>query len=313
MNFKTIHDIHHCFDHALQPVETISSGDTRCFDIQDASGGLIQKESQADILTRLPHDALNPVCGPLFIEDADPGDVIEIELEDFEPGAWGWTGLIPGFGLLADDFTQPWLKISEYDSESVYFRDDIVIPFRPFAGTIGLAPAEPGQHSIVPPRLCGGNLDIRDLVKGSKLYLPVQVRGGLLSIGDTHACQGDGEVCGTAVETGMKATATIRLHKGDRILAPMFDMPPVERDQSLNEGFIVTTGVGADLMQGARDAVRFMMDRLVKKAGMEEEMAYALCSVAGQLRISEIVDQPNWVVSCYMPKAIFKSTSLKAI
>ncbi|WP_456269437.1 acetamidase/formamidase family protein [Kushneria sp. AK178] len=313
MTFKTIHDVHHCFDHGLSPVETVSSGDTRCFDVLDASGGLIKRDSQAEVLTRLPHDALNPVCGPLFVEDAEPGDVIEIELLDFQPGQWGWTGLIPGFGLLADDFKRPWLKVSEYDSESVYFRDDIVIPFRPFAGTIGLAPAEPGQHSIVPPRLCGGNLDIRDLVKGSKLYLPVQVKGGLLSIGDTHACQGDGEVCGTAVETQLKTTAKLHLHKGDSIPAPMFDMPSVESDRQHNEGFIVTTGVGSDLMQGAKDAVRFMIDRLVKKAGMDEELAYALCSVAGQLRVSEIVDQPNWVVSCYMPKSIFKSRTLKAM
>ena len=160
--------------------------------------------------------------------------------------------------------------------------------------------------------MCGGNLDIRDLVKGAKLYLPVQVPGGLLSIGDTHACQGDGEVCGTAVETRMAAKATLRLHKGDSIPGPMFDMPAVASDNH-NEGYIATTGVGADLMQSAKDSVRFMIDRLRKKAGMDEAMAYALCSVAGQLRISEIVDQPNWVVSFYLPKAIFKSRSLKAI
>ena len=110
MTFKTIHDVHHCFDHSIAPVETISSGDTRHFDILDASGGLIARDSKADIISQLPHDALNPVCGPLFIEDAEPGDVIEIELLDFEPGGWGWTALIPGFGLLAEDFTTPWLK-----------------------------------------------------------------------------------------------------------------------------------------------------------------------------------------------------------
>lgn len=313
MSFKTIHDIHHCFDNAITPVERIASGDTRRFDIQDASGGLIQSDSQAEILTRLPHDALNPVCGPLYIDDAEPGDVIEVELVGFEPGGWGWTGQIPGFGLLADEFTSPWLHISEYDETSVYFRDDIVIPFRPFAGVIGLAPGESGKHSIVPPRHCGGNLDIRDLVAGTKLFLPVQVAGGLLSIGDTHACQGDGEVCGTAVETRMAATATIRLHKGESIPSPMFDMPVVPSDSTANRGFIATTGVGSDLMQASREAVRFMIDRLATKADLSAEMAYALCSVAGQLRISEVVDQPNWVVSCYMPKDIFKSRALQAM
>lgn len=311
MTYKTIHDFHHCFDKELTPLEYISSGEIRRFDILDASGGLIKRDSTADILTELPPNKLNPVCGPIYIEDAEPGDVIEIELLDFEPGGWGWTGLIPGFGLLAEDFKDPWLKVSEYSSESVFFDNDIVIPFRPFAGTIGLAPKEPGQHSIVPPRICGGNLDIRDLVTGSKLYLPVQVTGGLLSIGDTHACQGDGEVCGTAIETSMFTTTKISLHKNESIPAPMFDVP--KGSFKNNEGYIATTGVGNDLMQGAKDAVRFMIDRLRKKSGMTEELAYALCSVAGELKISEIVDQPNWVVSFYLPKSIFTSRSLKMI
>lgn len=312
MTFKTIHDVHHYFNKDLKPVDIITSGETRRFNVLDASGGIVKKDSKAEILTKLPPNKLNPVCGPIYIEDAEPGDTIEIELVDFEPGNWGWTGIIPEFGLLAEDFKEPWLKISEYNTESVYFDNDIIIPFRPFAGTIGLAPKEIGDHSIVPPRICGGNLDIRDLIKGSKLYLPVQVSGGLLSIGDTHACQGDGEVCGTAVETSMATTVTIRLHKNETIHSPMFDMLHDSNNNS-NEGYIVTTGVGSDLMNGAKSAVRFMIERLRKKTGMNEELAYTLCSVAGELRISEIVDQPNWVVSFYIPKSIFKARSLKLI
>lgn len=265
------------------------------------------------MLTRLPAEQLNPICGPLYIADAAPGDAIEIALEDFEPSGWGWTGQIPGFGLLADDFPDPWLHHSPYDDEFVYFTDDIRIPYRPFAGVIGLAPATPGAHSIVPPRACGGNLDIRDLVAGARLYLPVEVAGGLLSIGDTHACQGDGEICGTAVETAMAVTASIHLHKREHLPAPMFDMPPADTADIMAAGAIATTGVGPDLMQATRDATRFMIDRLTRLTDLDAQSAYGLCSIAGQLRISEVVDAPNWVVSYYLPKSVFCSKALRAL
>lgn len=313
MHIHTIHDIHNSFDNAITPLETIASGDTRRFNVQDASGGLVQRDSDKEVLTRLPADQLNPVCGPLYVADAEPGDALEIELDEFEPCGWGWTGQIPGFGLLADEFPDPWLNISTYDDEFVHFHEDIRIPYRPFAGVIGLAPGAPGAHSIVPPRTCGGNLDIRDLIKGTKLYLPVEVEGALLSVGDTHACQGDGEICGTAVETSMAVTATIRLHKQSHLPSPMFEtLPPPATDQE-RMGYLVTTGVGPDLMAAARDATRFMIDRLVAKANMTPQMAYGLCSVTAHLRISEVVDQPNWVVSYYLPKSVFTSRKLQAL
>jgi acetamidase/formamidase len=313
MAIKTIHDIRNCFDHSIAPLETIESGERRRFDVVDASGGLVTHDAQAEVLTRLPADQLNPICGPLYIADAEPGDVIEIALEDFEPSGWGWTGQIPGFGLLADDFPEPWLHHSPYDGEYVHFTDDIRVPYRPFAGVIGLAPAAPGKHSILPPRACGGNLDIRDLVAGASLYLPVEVAGGLLSIGDTHACQGDGEICGTAVETAMAVTASVHLHKRDALSAPMFDLPATNVPDIMAAGAIATTGVGPDLMASIKEAAKFMIDRLTRVTDLDAQAAYGLCSIAAQLRISEVVDAPNWVVSYYMPKSIFTSKVLRAI
>ena len=195
----------------------------------------------------------------------------------------------------------------------MYFRDDIRMPYRPFAGVIGLAPAEPGAHSIIPPRACGGNMDIRDLIAGTKLYLPVQVPGALLSVGDTHACQGDGEICGTAVETSMAVTATIRLHKQQNLPAPLFDMAAPPDAGETAQGAIVTTGVGPDLMAATRDATRFMIDRLGKVVDLSPQEAYGLCSVAAHLRVSEVVDAPNWVVSYYLPKSIFTARALRAL
>jgi len=179
------------------------------------------------------------------------------------------------------------------------------VPLKPFAGTIGLALAEPGLHSVVPPRRVGGNLDIRDLSAGTTLYLPVEVEGALFSIGDTHAAQGDGEVCGTAIESPMRAVVTLELVKDTRLESPRFTTPgPVSRHLDA-AGYDVTTGVGPDLMTGAREAVARMIDLLCAARKMSPVEAYMLCSVCGDLRISEIVDQPNWVVSFYFPRVVF--------
>jgi acetamidase/formamidase len=179
------------------------------------------------------------------------------------------------------------------------------VPLKPFTGTIGLAPAEPGLHSVVPPRRVGGNLDIRDLARGAVLYLPVEVTGALFSVGDTHAAQGDGEVCGTAIESAMAVTLTFDLVKAANLAFPRFETPgPVTRHNDA-AGYDVTTGIGPDLMQDARDAVSGMIDLLSRREGMSAVDAYMLCSVAGDLRISAIVDVPNWVVSFYMPRQVF--------
>ena len=176
------------------------------------------------------------------------------------------------------------------------------MPLKPFAGTIGVAPAERGLHSVVPPRRVGGNLDIHDLAAGTTLYPPVEVECALFSIGDAHAAQGDGEVCGTAIESMMEAEVTLDLVRGERLAFFRFTTSgPVTRHLDA-KGYDATTGIGPALMTGARDAVSAMIDLLDRERGRSSEGAYLLCSVCGDLRISEIVDKPNWVVSFYMPR-----------
>jgi acetamidase/formamidase len=176
----------------------------------------------------------------------------------------------------------------------------------PFCGTIGLAPAESGLHSIVPPRRVGGNMDIRDLAAGTELYLPVEVKGGLFSVGDTHAAQGDGEVCGTAIESPMSLVARFDLVEQANLQFPRFTTAgPLHRQRDA-KGYDVTTGIGPDLMHGARAAVSGMIDLLTNRHHMNAVDAYMLCSVCADLRISEIVDQPNWVVSMYFPRVVFE-------
>ena len=180
------------------------------------------------------------------------------------------------------------------------------VPLKPFAGTIGCAPAAPGLHSVVPPRRVGGNLDIRDLAAGTTLYLPIEVAGALFSVGDTHAAQGDGEVCGTAIESPMDVVLTLDLIKGANLKTPRFTTPGPVTNHLDAKGYEVTTGIGPDLMSGARDAVSAMIDHLCAARGLSPVEAYMLVSTCGDLRISEIVDMPNWVVSFYFPRVVFE-------
>ncbi|MEM7734563.1 MAG: acetamidase/formamidase family protein [Deinococcota bacterium] len=305
----TIHDHHHHFgwDNGLDPTQEIIPGDTVSFATIDASGGQLNKSSITKDVSNLDFAKVNPVTGPVYITGAEPGDALAVTIQEFTPSGWGWTANIPGFGLLAEDFGDPYLNIWTFDKDATKatFRDGISVPLKAFPGTIGVAPAEAGLHSVVPPRTCGGNLDIRDLSVGTTLYLPVHATGALFSVGDTHAAQGDGEVCGTAIESPMDITLSFELVKGANLPAPQFVTPgPVTRHHD-DKGYYVTTGVRDNLMDAAKDAVRAMIDHLSKTYKLSAEDAYLLCSVGCDLRISEIVDMPNWVVSMYLPLALF--------
>ncbi|HBM61287.1 MAG TPA: acetamidase [Citreicella sp.] len=307
----TIHSRHHHFgwDNTFQPAQTVAPGSTIEFECLDSSGGQLTAGSTVADVETLDFGKINPVTGPIFVEGAEPGDALKITIESFKPSGFGWTANIPGFGLLADDFKDPALTIWKYDPatlEPALFGKEGKVPLKPFAGTIGCAPAEPGLHSVVPPRRMGGNLDIRDLSAGTVLYLPVEVAGALFSVGDTHAAQGDGEVCGTAIESPMNTVLTLDLVKDARLQMPRFTTAgPVTRHLDA-KGYEVTTGIGPDLMAGAKMAVAQMVDLLSARYQMDPVDAYMLVSTCGDLRISEIVDMPNWVVSFYFPRCVFE-------
>jgi acetamidase/formamidase len=302
------HQHHIGWDNSNAPALTIAPGTTVAFETVDASGAQLSPSSTVADIATLDFGKVNPVTGPVFIDGAEPGDALKVTIEGFQPSGWGWTANIPGFGLLADQFEDPALHIWKYDPGSLapaMYGPGGRVPLKPFTGTIGVAPAEAGEHSIVPPRRVGGNMDVRDLAAGTTLYLPVEVAGALFSVGDTHAAQGDGEVCGTAIESPMDVSLTFDLLKGANLKFPRFTTAgPVSRHLD-EKGYVVTTGIGADLFQASRDAVSAMIDLVSKHHAMSAVDAYMLCSVCGDLRISEIVDQPNWVVSFYFPRIVF--------
>jgi len=295
---------HLAWDRAIEPISTVPSGTVVEFEMLDASCGQITPESTADDLRGLDFGRVNSAHGPVAVEGAKPGDSLEIELLEFQPAGWGWTASIPGFGLLADDFPDPALRITQLGDGSAEFLPGIRVPLAPFCGELGVAPAAAGPHSTIPPAEFGGNMDTRHLTAGATLYLPVFVPGARFSMGDGHAAQGDGEVCGTAIETPMRAAVRLSVRKDLHVTAPEFITPGL-RSVAGAAASHATDGVGPDLMGATRDAVRRMIDYLGRDHGLSPIDAYLLCSVAVDLRISEVVDAPNWIVTAYCPLSIF--------
>ncbi len=284
------------WDASLPPAVEIEPGGSVELVLQDAFGGQLGLHATPADIAALDLGAANPLTGPVAVAGAAPGDTLAVTIDELTVGEHGWTAVIPGFGLLADQFPTPHVLVSEVGTEEVLVGALARIPVRPFLGTIGVAPADPGPHSVIPPRRVGGNMDCRDVRAGATLLLPVEVPGALLSAGDPHAAQGDGEVCGTAVETTAVVRLTVELRHGLRIDQPQLELAPepvAERREGPNRR--LTMGVGPDLFAGARDATLAMIE-LLGRHGLDPADAYALCSVAGHLRILEVVDAPNWIV-----------------
>ncbi|KAF8881003.1 hypothetical protein BD779DRAFT_1788403 [Infundibulicybe gibba] len=302
---------HLAWDNSIPPVLTVQSGDTVTFDCLDASNGQITRDSTTDTLASLVFAQLDQVNGPVYVQGAAPGDTLQIDVLALRPADWGWTALIPGFGLLSDEYPAPALKVWQLDTARgcVYFdaARRIRIPLHPFAGEMGVARGVPGAFSTIPPYNTGGNVDTKHLTEGATVFLPVEVEGALFSVGDGHAAQGDGEVCGTAIETPMNISVRLTVRK-DRpyTKTPHFMTPaPAAEAQARGGGYYCTTGVEPDLRDATRSAVRHMIEYLGAVHGLEPVEAYMLCSVAGDLRIHEVVDMPNYVVGMMMPQDIF--------
>ena len=302
--------VHYGWSRDHPPLCTVASGTELGVETQDASGGQLRPGCTAESVLDLDFGRVNPVCGPVFVEGARPGDVLQVDILAVEAGTYGWTALIPGFGLLADRFPEPWLHVWELDGDDAVLTDAVRVPIQPFCGVLGVAPAAPGLHSVIPPRRVGGNLDTRQLGPGTTLYLPIEVEGALFGVGDTHAAQGDGEVCGTAIEGAMTVALRLSVRRDLDIDTPELDVTtPLERPSAAAAGYHVTTGVAPDLMMATRQSVERMIAHLERTYHLSAEQAYALCSVAVDLRISEVVDIPNWVVSAFLPKDLFAAGS----
>jgi acetamidase/formamidase len=302
--------IHHAWDNSLPPAIEIESGDIVHCETDEVSSGQVTPGCDAAVFASLDFSRLYPLAGPIFVKGAEPGDVLEVEILRMQTLDWGWAGLLPGLGLLAADFPDPYIRHFDLtNGETTALRDDIHIPIQPFCGTMGVATDEPGAHAVLPTMKGGGNIDTRHLNVGAKLYLPVFVPGALFSAGDCHAAQGDGEVCVTGIECPMQFSLRFSVVKG-RSIRPwsyQFVTPPGPLQPKYDaKGYFVTTAIGPDLMTNAQNAVRDQIAWLTAEKGLSREDAYVLCSQAADLKISQIVDAPNWCVSAYLALSVFR-------
>jgi acetamidase/formamidase len=300
--------VHYRWNRDLPPVVEIDPGDTVVFETPEITRNQVTKNSTIAAIETLNFDLIHQLAGPVAIRGAEPGDTLVVEIIEVKPKEWGWTAIIPGFNLLAEDdaFQTPYLKIWDLtQGNKAEFKSGIVIPFEPFCGVMGVAMAEPGEHTTVPPSRAGGNIDIRQLTNGTTLRMPVLVPGALFSCGDCHAAQGDGEVCGTGIEIEALVTLRFDLIKGQDLPELTFHKPGSMTASWNDKGWECRTAHGPDLWTSTQQVVRYMIDYLVKEHGLTPHEAFALCSVAVDLKISEVVDAPNWIVTACLPLGIF--------
>jgi acetamidase/formamidase len=299
---------HRTWDVDTEPVVRIQPGDIVTAETDDFAGGQVTRDSTAADLPNLDFNLIYPLAGPIHVEGTAPGDAVAIEFLDFELPEWGWACIIPGFGLLPPgEFTEPYIRFFDLTGgDEMDFAPGVRIPIEPFCGTTGVPGAGMRDVRIPPPHAGGGNIDCRHLTRGTTLYLPVAVPGALVSLGDAHAAQGDGEVAISGVECAMRTTMRLTVERGMNLRAPALRRPPGSLTPRVDGGgWFATTGVEPDLMEASRAAVRTMIDHLVAQRGLSREDAYMLCSLAGDLKVTEVVDAPNWMVGCFMPDAVF--------
>jgi formamidase len=348
---------HNRWHEAIAPVVEAAPGEEIEIQTRDAFDGQITANTTAEDLRRCDLNRVHPLTGPVFFAGAAPGDLLEVEICDMKPAAFGYTVEVPGFGFLRDAFPEPYIakwSIGDGFAESADLPG-VRIPDGSFVGVIGVAPSKGLRETIrrreaslldrggmvlpperagavpaaepiasealrtIPPRENGGNLDIKQLSKGARLFLPVFVDGALFSVGDAHFAQGDGEACGTAIEMAGAIVVRFTVHKGEadrrgirfpRFARDDYYFPP---ELAAPKRFLATTGLSIredgtneseDATLSARNALLAMIDLLVER-GWNRQQAYAICSVAVDLKLSELVDVPNMVVSAFLPLDIF--------
>ena len=325
----------------VEPVARVRPGEEVTLEARDGLDGQLTRDSTHEDVGILDLGLGHPLTGPVYVEGAEPGGLLEVEILGYESDDFGTTAVVPGFGYLADLFPDPYLVKWEIDGG--YARSGelpgVAVPGDPFAGVIGVAPSHELRERFrsreeaireaggpvaddlserafppvaaaglrtIPPRETGGNMDVRQLVAGSRLILPVEVEGALFSTGDFHFAQGDGEVCGTAIE--IAGAVTVRFGLPEREWRPTF--PVYETPARPGRRSFATTGLplesAMDLTDATRRALLEMIDHLERERGFERPAAYALCSVCVDLRLSQVVDVPYPLVSALLPLDVFE-------
>lgn len=300
---------HSVWDRALEPRLRIAPGDAVRFECKDASGGQVGPGMSAEEFLGIDRTRIHSLTGPVWLEGAEPGDVLQVEVLETQHHGWGWSSVTPGLGFLKVRFSEPYLFHWQLDGHETRSLAPAMLPVRPFLGVMGVARAEDGQFRTRPPGSFGGNLDVRELCAGSKLYLPVYNQGALFSCGDGHAAQGDGEVCINGIECPLDVTLRFRLHKRQPLAGPLVESNDAAAPDTRGDSWVVVE-CGEDVVGAARAATSRMVDLLVSRWGFQEVQAYILCSVALKLRLSQVVNEPVYTVSAAISKQILPEREL---
>ncbi len=305
----TAEPTHSRWNRALESRLTISSGDTVHMSCRDASGGQVKPESSVEDFLAIDRNKIHALTGPIRIDGAEPGDVLEIQVLQVEHRGWGWTSIIPGLGFLKDQFPEPYLFHWTLDREITRSLGSAIVPLRPFCGVMGVAPAEDGEFRTRPPGPFGGNMDVRELCTGATLYLPVLNTGALFSAGDAHAAQGDGEICINGIECPAEVSLRFHVHRHQPLSGPLVESAESRSPDAPADAWIVVES-DPDAMQAARRATERMIDLLVARWSFTPIHAYVLCSVAMKLRINQVVNEPMITVSAAMPKCVLPTRKM---
>lgn len=302
---------HSRWNRALKPRFRIASGDTVHLECVDSSGAQVHPSMTLDEYLKIDRDRIHALTGPIFVEGAEPGDVLQVDVVEVAHKGWGWTSVVSGLGFLKQRFAEPFFHIWKLEGEVSKSIAPAVVPLRPFCGVMGVAPPEDGEFRTRPPGIFGGNMDVRELCTGATLYLPVLNHGALFSAGDAHAAQGDGEVSINGIECPADVTLRFHVHKQRALPAPLVETPSgrkLESDSEAGEWIVVESS--SDAVGAARAATSRMIDLLADLWGFSPVHAYLLCSVAMNLRFSQVVNEPIFTVSAAISKQILPSRKL---
>jgi acetamidase/formamidase len=298
---------HSRWNASLPPRLTVDPADTVHFECLDATGGQVTRGMSTEDYAKITRDRIHALTGPVAIHGAMPGDVLQIDVLEVRHQGWGWTSLIPGLGFLKQRFLEPYLFHWDLAGDATRSLEPAVVPLRPFCGILGVAPAELGEFRTRPPGVFGGNMDVRELATGATLYLPVQQPGALFSCGDAHAAQGDGEVCINGIECPAGVTLRFHLHKHQALAGPLLES--AASDPLSGPSWVVVES-SPDAMTAAAAATHRMIDLLVSRWGFDPRHAYLLCSVAMNLHVSQVVNEPMITISASIKKSILPERKL---
>jgi acetamidase/formamidase len=305
----TAEPTHSRWNRALEPRLTISSGDTVHMSCLDASGGQVKPGGTVEDFLSIDRNKIHALTGPIRINGAEAGDVLEIQVLQVEHRGWGWTSVIPGLGFLKDRFRDPYLFHWTLDAEISRSLGSAIVPLRPFCGVMGVAPAEDGEFRTRPPGPFGGNMDVRELCTGATLYLPVLNPGALFSAGDAHAAQGDGEVCINGIECPAEVSLRFHVHRHQPLSGPLIESAESRSPDAPADAWIVVES-DTDAIQAARQATERMIDLLIARWSFTPIDAYLLCSVTMKLRLSQVVNEPMITVSAALPKCVLPTRKM---